>query len=377
MRRCRSGFGPTISDPIDADVVVAQDPDEGRGDKPTDACSPLTNSAEVAGKWVYVDEANCGFQTPVDHVADAGGAGIIVGNRFKEEGTFSISAEGDIYGVMVTKADGKRFRQAGTATATISPTDDSPRADSYRWLQGEQSPALGGAIRDMWNPTCYGDPGKVSDAEYKCSEDDNGGVHSNSGVVNHAYSLLVDGGESNGVTVSGLGLAKSAHIFWQAQSAHLTSTSDFVDLADALATSCTELTGQPLRKTLDQDARLPVTSTSPSPRPTALRWRRPRAPRWKPGSTRRTSATSLRCCARTRRAPVDPAPARSSCSARTSTAVSVGGASRATWCSARDTASSGGPPTTRPTTAAAPRSRPTRSRAAAWATRTTSRAGTA
>ena len=243
-----AAFGPTISDPIDADVVVAQDPDEGRGDKPTDACSPLTNSAEVAGKWVYVDEANCGFQTPVDHVADAGGAGIIVGNRFKEEGAFSISAEGDIYGVMVTKADGKRFRQAGTATATISPTDDSPRADSYRWLQGEQSPALGGAIRDMWNPTCYGDPGKVSDAEYKCSEDDNGGVHSNSGVVNHAYSLLVDGGESNGVTVSGLGLAKSAHIFWQAQSAHLTSTSDFVDLADALATSCTELTGQPLRE---------------------------------------------------------------------------------------------------------------------------------
>ena len=97
--------------------------------------------------------------------------------------------------------------------------------------------------------------GPPSDAEYTCSEDDDGGVHSNSGVVNHAYSLLVDGGDYNGVTVAGLGLAKSAHIFWQAQSAHLTSTSDFVDLADALATSCTELTGQPLR----------ALSTSPEP----------------------------------------------------------------------------------------------------------------
>ena len=34
----------------------------------------------------------------------------------------------------------------------------------------------------MWDPTCLGDPGKVSDAEYKCSTDDSGGVHSNSGV---------------------------------------------------------------------------------------------------------------------------------------------------------------------------------------------------
>ena len=40
------------------------------------------------------------------------------------------------------------------------------RFDSFRWLIGEDSPAFGGAIRDMWTPTCYGDPGKVSDAEY-------------------------------------------------------------------------------------------------------------------------------------------------------------------------------------------------------------------
>lgn len=243
-----AAFGPVIDAAITADVVLARDADAGRGDKPTDACSPLDNAAEVAGRWVYVDEGRCGFQTPVDHVSDAGGAGIILGNRFADEDAFSFNAEGDIYGVMVTKADGRRFRQAGASNMTVSPIDDTPRADSYRWLQGEKSEAVGGAIRDMWNPTCYGDPGKVSDAEYKCSQDDSGGVHSNSGVVNHAYSLLADGGDYNGTTVSGLGLAKSAHLFWQAQSAHLTATSDFADLADSLATSCTELTGQPLRQ---------------------------------------------------------------------------------------------------------------------------------
>ena len=42
-------------------------------------------------------------------------------------------------------------------------------------------------------------PGKVSDAEYRCDAEDNGGVHLNSGVVNHSYALLVDGGTYNGV----------------------------------------------------------------------------------------------------------------------------------------------------------------------------------
>ena len=60
----------------------------------------------------------------------------------------------------------------------------------------------------MWTPTCLGDPGKVSDAEYKCDTDDSGGVHGNSGVVNHGYALLVDGGSYNGFDVNGIGLTR-------------------------------------------------------------------------------------------------------------------------------------------------------------------------
>ena len=77
---------------------------------------------------------------------------------------------------------------------------------------GENSTAFGGAIRDMWNPTCLGDPGKVRDAEYHCTTDDGGGVHSNSGVPNHGYALLVDGGPST-ARVTGIGLTKAAHIY--------------------------------------------------------------------------------------------------------------------------------------------------------------------
>jgi cysteine-rich repeat protein len=122
--------------------------------------------------------------------------------------------------------------------------------DSVRWLMGEDTTGFGGAIRDMWNPTCNGDPGKVTDTEYFCGAGDQGGVHSNSGVPNHAYALMVDGGNYNGFSDTGLGLTKSAHIHWAAQNM-LTPSSNFADHADALETSCSALTGIELNGLLD------------------------------------------------------------------------------------------------------------------------------
>jgi bacillolysin len=116
-------------------------------------------------------------------------------------------------------------------------------ASSQRWRMGEDATAFSGPIRDMWDPTCNGDPGKVTDAQYHCSTSDNGGVHTNSGVNNHGYALLVDGGTYNGYTITSLGFTKAAHIFWRAQSFYLTSTSDFFNQADALEASCTDLLG--------------------------------------------------------------------------------------------------------------------------------------
>ncbi|MCB0435870.1 MAG: M4 family metallopeptidase, partial [Mangrovimonas sp.] len=117
---------------------------------------------------------------------------------------------------------------------------------SLRWRMGEDASAFGSPIRDMWNPPCNGDPGKVTDGIYYCGNGDSGGVHINSGIPNHAYALLVDGGTYNGQTITGIGLTKAAHIFWRAQSVYLTSTSDFGSLADALEAACTDLIGQNL-----------------------------------------------------------------------------------------------------------------------------------
>ena len=52
---------------------------------------------------------------------------------------------------------------------TIAAEDISSRTADHTAGSSARSPtAFGGAIRDMWNPTCYGDPGKVCDAEYNC-----------------------------------------------------------------------------------------------------------------------------------------------------------------------------------------------------------------
>lgn len=117
-------------------------------------------------------------------------------------------------------------------------------SESLRWKMGEDATAFGGAIRDMWNPNCNGDPAKVLDTNYYfCGTADSGGVHTNSGVTNHLYAFVVDGGTYNGYTMTGIGLTKAAHIWWRAQHNYLTSTSDFNNFADALEASANDLLG--------------------------------------------------------------------------------------------------------------------------------------
>lgn len=249
-----ASFGPEFETEMTTDMVIGTDVDENPGDpvvgSTTDGCSPFDNAAAINGKFVYVDRGDCAFATKIGHAEDAGATGIIFGNNDGAMG--SVSGDSPLYGAMISKADGTRVKKAGSdvLNITIGPLG-SPVVDaSYRWLSGEDDPAFGGAIRDMWNPNCYGDPGKVSDEEYYCGTGDNGGVHTNSGVVNHTYALLVDGGTFNGVTVPGIGLDKAANIFWRTQTAYLTPISGFADLADGLDASCRDLTGNPNLKKL-------------------------------------------------------------------------------------------------------------------------------
>ena len=245
-----ASFGPVFGQtPVTGSAVVATDPDED-GDGPastaTDGCSAYTNAADVDGIWAYVDRGSCPFQQKADNAEAAGAIGIVVGDNVAGRDPISMSGSADIYGVMVTLEDGRRFKTAGAPVEFEIAAVPAETDNTYRWLSGESDPAFGGAIRDMWNPNCYGDPGQVTDEEYHCDVEDSGGVHTNSGVVNRLFAIMVDGFEPS--RVDAIGLDKAANLFWRAQTVHLTPTSGFTELADALETSCTELTGQPINE---------------------------------------------------------------------------------------------------------------------------------
>jgi Zn-dependent metalloprotease len=243
-----ASFGPVFGQtPVTGSVVVGDDPATGTAPdgtpdtSPTNGCQPFTNGADITGNWVYVDRGTCTFAVKAANAETAGAEGIVVGDNVSGRAPISMSGSAGIYGVMVTLEDGNRFKAADPTPVGIEIAAVPAETDeSYRWLSGESDPAFGGAIRDMWSPNCYGDPGKVSDEEYHCTDDDSGGVHSNSGVVNRAFALLVDGMDGQG---TGIGLDKAAWLFWHTQTNYLTPTSYFPDLADGLEASCTALTG--------------------------------------------------------------------------------------------------------------------------------------
>lgn len=256
-----ASFGPPLSNPgLTGNVVLA---DDGVADPSTsNACTPLVNGAAIAGNIALVDRGLCAFTLKVKNAQNAGATGVIVADNVAGPvaGMAGVDPTIVISSLRVTLATGNLIKSelAGGVNATLHIVGGAPPEDSYRWLIGEDATAFGSAIRDMWAPTCKADPGKVSDAEYQCTPGDGGGVHTNSGVPNHGYALLVDGGTYNGHTVNSIGPVKAAHLYWRAQSVYQTPTTDFADHADALQASCQDLIGVPLEG-------LSITSTPAGP----------------------------------------------------------------------------------------------------------------
>jgi Zn-dependent metalloprotease len=249
---CAAGgaaFGPELTATgVTGDLVLAND---GAGASTTDACEALPANS-MLGKIGLIDRGTCAFTIKVKNAQNAGAIGAVIAN-INNGGPFGMAGADPtitIPSLGISHANGnllKGYLQSGTSNVTMRLTGATiPPEDSYRWLSGEDDPAFGGAIRDLWNPNCLGDPGKVSDVEYHCDTSDQGGVHTNSGVPNHGFALLVDGGTYNGQTVGAIGLTKAAHIYWAAQANFQTKTTDFADHADALLAACNSLIGDPL-----------------------------------------------------------------------------------------------------------------------------------
>ncbi|RJQ67283.1 M4 family peptidase [Pseudonocardiaceae bacterium YIM PH 21723] len=125
---------------------------------------------------------------------------------------------------------------------------DDTAETKWRLAEGSSfTKAPDGAIRSMKRPEDFNHPSSYEGPGWKSTanpgpDNDQGGVHTNSGVANKLAYLIADGDTHNGETVRGLGLDKSLQLWWKTQNL-LTESSNYSDLGRAITTACTSLAG--------------------------------------------------------------------------------------------------------------------------------------
>ena len=142
----------------------------------------------------------------------------------------------DVFGAMV-----ERYARGGVINADT-------------WKIGEQAytPATSGdALRYMNNPHLASNGGYTADddpdhySERYTGTSDNGGVHINSGIGNHVFYLLAQGGTHHlsGVTVTGIGADNAAKIWYKALTTYMTSGTNFAGARTATLSAASALFG--------------------------------------------------------------------------------------------------------------------------------------
>lgn len=114
------------------------------------------------------------------------------------------------------------------------------------WLKGNHLGLSSGPIQNYASPGVIEfaagrkNPSKMSEFVQlaNAQKSDNGGVHINSSIINHAFYLLAQGPEG------AIGLRDTEQIFYRAMTLHLQKQSQFIDMRHACATSAEELFGR-------------------------------------------------------------------------------------------------------------------------------------
>lgn len=114
------------------------------------------------------------------------------------------------------------------------------------WLLAEE--VVDGGERSMSNPNVKGDPDTYYGTYWLISSGDDGGVHTNSGVLNYCFYLMCVGGNGTNdhgksFNVTGISIAKAEKIVFRAERFYLTSNSNYPALRTALINAATDLYG--------------------------------------------------------------------------------------------------------------------------------------
>ncbi len=108
------------------------------------------------------------------------------------------------------------------------------RPTQWDWKVGEDISVGGSGLRSMSNPGLYSNPDTYSGTYWYTGTGDNGGVHTNSGVGNYWYYLLVTGGSgvndiSNSYSVNGMGWNSASRIAFRGLTNYFTSNTTYAN----------------------------------------------------------------------------------------------------------------------------------------------------
>lgn len=114
------------------------------------------------------------------------------------------------------------------------------------WDIGEDCWLAGSALRYMSAPSADGSS-KDHYSDRFTGSGDNGGVHYNSGIANHFFYLLTEGGQHHnaafrsGYTVNGIGVDAAYAIWYRALQSYMTSSTNFSGARQATESACINL----------------------------------------------------------------------------------------------------------------------------------------
>lgn len=155
--------------------------------------------------------------------------------------------------------------------------------DRNDWWVGENSytPATAGdALRYLDTPTRGNQPDTYASRLYpgSCTPSDANdycGVHTNSGIPNHAAYLMAAGGTKGGVTVAAMGRDATEDVWYRALTSYFTSSTDFAGARSGTIQAATDLFGAgsaQVASVTNAWAAVGVGSGGTTPPPTGGQW---------------------------------------------------------------------------------------------------------
>ena len=189
----------------------------------------LTNNAFWVGSWTYFGNASQGTPfTPLDVVSHEIAHGVTqtsAGLVYRNESGAMNEGFSDIFGCYAEYYILNRL-------------------DNNTWTMGENISFQ----RSLSNPKKHRQPDTYRGTNWYSGSGDNGGVHTNSGVLNHWFYILSQGKQGtndkgSSYNVKGIGIKKAVQVAYRALTRYLTSSSNYSSARNAVISAATDLYG--------------------------------------------------------------------------------------------------------------------------------------